>query len=276
MPDPAIFAVIGVVALIGLVYELLLADGASDPAGAEQESDDAGRAGDAETPTEQDAAARSTADGPTTPTRSSRALSVATAVFLPALGLGLFLLGLAVWLEPSVVPADLDGFLEAAARDQGPYVLLGLLVGGVAFLTVTAGSRPDAQSAVGDIDPPEPVARRAVPSPGATEKSLLDTLTSRDPEEVATAREATRDHLRTVAVESLVTYQGVSRREAATRVEAGTWTDRDDVAAFLGGDAAPDVGRWTALLDWLRAESTFQQRVRRSVAEIDALRGGSS
>lgn len=88
-----------------------------------------------------------------------------------------------------------------------------------------------------------------------------------------TRRSTTRRHVRIAAVETLRS-EGYAESEATAQLEDGSWTDDPRAAAFLGASNAT-VPLRTRISDWARGE-TFDKRVERTVAELQARNGGRS
>lgn len=85
------------------------------------------------------------------------------------------------------------------------------------------------------------------------------------------SQEDVRERLRTAAVAVIRRRQDCSAEEARRLVAAGEWTDDEFAAAFLGEDRA---SRPRIPLDaWLRIESPFTYRARRTARAIMDLAG---
>lgn len=82
-------------------------------------------------------------------------------------------------------------------------------------------------------------------------------------------REELSDRLRAAAIRTLVRETGCTRAEARRRVEAGTWTEDHEAAAFLVED--PDGGRQSAadvVGAVVRLELPLQRRARRAAEAV--------
>ncbi|SFC51298.1 hypothetical protein SAMN05444422_109166 [Halobiforma haloterrestris] len=73
-----------------------------------------------------------------------------------------------------------------------------------------------------------------------------------------------RETLRTVE-----TAKGRSDEVAAERIRAGDWTDDRIAAAFLGDASAGRLSIWHRLRMWLFPGQTFEQRLERTLAELE-------
>ncbi|MFW6376714.1 MAG: DUF7269 family protein, partial [archaeon] len=81
--------------------------------------------------------------------------------------------------------------------------------------------------------------------------------------------------LRSVAIETIRQRMNCSEDEAADLLEAGTWTDDPNAAAFFGADEAPQT---RSLLDTLRGigqvETRFQRDFRHAAYALCRLAEG--
>lgn len=191
------------------------------------------------------------------------------------IGVALLVAGLAVWIRPDLVPAELATQIEQFGdAPETPFLLLGGIVGAVALLLVTFGSRPATKQAIGDVDSPEPITQSAaVASTGEHLDGLLDRLTDEDDWRRIEGQAEMNTYLQEVITESLITHRGWTQEQARRSVEEGTWTPRPEVAAVIGGSDAPDMPLWWRLRDWLSADSTYERRVRRTVVELERVTG---
>lgn len=91
-----------------------------------------------------------------------------------------------------------------------------------------------------DAEPPVPETSVALPVPGSKFDEQLADLDSKvlhdqDYQQWILEREAVRERLRSLAVDTLVAQYGVSEDEAETAIDDGTWTeDRHAMAFFMG------------------------------------------
>jgi hypothetical protein len=86
------------------------------------------------------------------------------------------------------------------------------------------------------------------------------------------AHDDARKTLQRLATDVLVHAEGRSREEAAERVRRGEWTDDPVAAAYLAASERAPL-RWR-LRAWFRPRRTATQRVRRTVAAIEARMNG--
>lgn len=213
-------------------------------------------------------------DSPVTTDSGGWATRIVSA--LPAgVGVALLSAGIAVWLRPALVPPIVATAVEeVGSAPEIPFLVLGGVIGAMTLLIVTFGSRADARATIGDIDAPESIDRPSTTLPGEEIDAVVDELGNADAGSSDDERKPTTEHLRSLVIESLATHMGCTRSEARRRVERGEWTDRTDVAAFLGGPEAPDMPMWDAALDWVSADPAYQRRVRRTIAELDQVTTG--
>jgi len=85
-------------------------------------------------------------------------------------------------------------------------------------------------------------------------------------------RQTVREHLKSVAVETVATRENVTEAAARDRLEEGTWTTDPVAAAFLGPSTARPPIR-EQLRARLRRESAFSYHARRTVGAIAELQG---
>ncbi|WP_224332626.1 DUF7269 family protein [Haloprofundus halobius] len=86
-------------------------------------------------------------------------------------------------------------------------------------------------------------------------------------------REQLRNRLHEAALETLTGYGGLTRDEAAARLDDGTWTD-DPVAAAALQDAPPRPSLASRLRALFRTESSFARSARHVIDELDAIQEG--
>lgn len=84
------------------------------------------------------------------------------------------------------------------------------------------------------------------------------------------ARVRAQRRLRDAVERELVAVEGSSEREAAKRVEQGTWTDDDRAAAFLAEGPPPSLPPLVRLRDWLAGKRTARG-VHAAVRELERL-----
>ncbi|QLC33721.1 hypothetical protein EFA46_005755 [Halarchaeum sp. CBA1220] len=88
----------------------------------------------------------------------------------------------------------------------------------------------------------------------------------------ASARTTARERLRRLAVDTLVTADGLAEADAEVRLEAGAWTDDPHAAAFFAADP-PAPPRRLRLRELLGRASVFDVRFRHALAEIERIAG---
>ncbi|THE65748.1 hypothetical protein D8Y22_06150 [Salinadaptatus halalkaliphilus] len=96
-------------------------------------------------------------------------------------------------------------------------------------------------------------------------EGTIASLQRGDEADTNAVREELRATLRTVE-----TARGRSRQAAADRVRRGAWTDDRVAAVFLGDDAAGTLSIWHRLRRWLFPGRTFDRRLERTLAELEA------
>ncbi len=77
-----------------------------------------------------------------------------------------------------------------------------------------------------------------------------------------------REGLTAVVTAVLTRFEGLTESDAANQVDAGTWTENEYAAAFLGGADAPDPPLRARIRDRLRGEPATQRGVRHTVDAI--------
>lgn len=179
------------------------------------------------------------------------------------------LLALLVAVTSAASPAPLAGAIDALVELAGydwvvPAVLgvLALLVGLAVFVSGRGSTMRQAEM---------PTVERPVPVPAAG-APFDETIGGwRFATRLFGGRTAAdvRERLRSAAIATIAAQEGCSRREARQRVEAGTWTDDDQAAAFLAGGYTP-LGTWLVAL--ANGETGPEYRARRTVAAIVELR----
>lgn len=193
------------------------------------------------------------------------------------IGLAAFGTGVLLWQHPTVIPIPVrTGLQELASAPETPFLILGGAVGGLAFLLVTFGSRPTTQRLLSDVTPPEPVRTPHSERVGTDVDQYFDSLDDVSGSVDTSTRADVVDQLRELTAECLVTYRGEAPERARRLVDRGEWTDNAAVAGFLASDAGPEIPLWTRFRDWISAEATIRRRVRRTLAEIETLRGESA
>ena len=88
-------------------------------------------------------------------------------------------------------------------------------------------------------------------------------------------RRTVREHLRSVAVETIATRQNVTEAAARDRLDEGTWTDDPLAAAFLGSSTSRPPLR-EQLRARLRREPAFSYHARRTVGAIAELQAADA
>lgn len=198
-----------------------------------------------------------------------------TAVLPVGVGIGFLGTGVTVWLRPEIVPSTVTRTVTTIGdKPETPLFVLGGLLGLVTFLIVTFGSRPETQQTIASLEASRTVRQTTAPTSGSILDATVEEAIDTEHSSLGPDQRALKDHLETVAVESLITYRGWSEARAVEAVERGTWTNSAAVAAFLGGDAAPSVPLLVRVLDWLSADSAYERQVRRTIAELETLRSG--
>ncbi len=81
-----------------------------------------------------------------------------------------------------------------------------------------------------------------------------------------------RDLLREQAAAAYADSQGASDDEAVRAVEAGTWTDSREAAAFLGDESGPKASVPSRVRLWLAPERERRRRIDATLDEIERLR----
>lgn len=203
-------------------------------------------------------------DGDTTTADEGRALNWVR------LGVGLlgFLVLAAGFTTADALLADPLSTLSEAVDDQ--YLLL-MAVGGVA-LGLAALAFLSGRDSVETTDPPEVERPTPAPTPGDPFEDNLDSWRHWVPLVARRPREAVRTRLREAAVAGVKHDRDVSDREAAQRVDDGSWTRDSVAAAFLsagGPGFRPSV--WFAAL--LRRETPVGYQARRAMNAIETLHG---
>lgn len=169
-------------------------------------------------------------------------------------------------------PALADRFDVAAAFGNDYLAVVPLGVGATIVVIGTLTSRTI--RGVDQASPPDPERMPTAAAPG----SEFDRLVGggwRTAPAAHRRREELHDRLREAAIRTLVRETGCTRTEARRRVEAGTWTEDHEAAAFLVED--PDSGLQSAadvVGALLRLELPLQRRARRAAEAVVRLHGG--
>lgn len=158
---------------------------------------------------------------------------------------------------------------------------LGFVAGclAVAYLGLTARSRPapetvspesstESRFEMATTAPPEaPTAQRQPVTATYAEDNITEAV-----EFGADALTALRAQLRVSAVAVYADATDLSRDQARTAIERGTWTDDELAAAFLAGPAGPEPSLWLRLRLWLVPARERRRRIERTLTAIEGLR----
>lgn len=178
---------------------------------------------------------------------------------------GAFLLAVFQGLLPEPIRMPLARAAEAAGRSTVAWALA-LLGLGYAIWRVIRGRR-HATPSLESVDRPPEASLLDRPRTGNRFEAIVEDRADRvtDP---AVEGDGIRQGLADVLVD-LETRAG-DRTEAEVRsgIETGEWTDDRVVAAFLGGDAAPDYPLRSRVSGWIRPSRAFERRVERTVDAI--------
>lgn len=181
---------------------------------------------------------------------------------LAAVGLAVFVLGcLAV-----VAPEALEGLSVGSVTDDlgGPWVFVAVF-GAVALVALLLVQTDRAVGGLDEATPPDPEGVYEVPHPGHRFDEFVTGGPSLRERLVGDRHEQASARVREVALATL-TRSGMSRDEARTALDAGTWTDDPVAAAFLATDESPGLG--TRVRAALRGESAFAHGARRAADAI--------
>ncbi|MFC7238118.1 DUF58 domain-containing protein [Saliphagus sp. GCM10025317] len=159
--------------------------------------------------------------------------------------------------------------LVGATNFNAGQSLIGL-IGVVAILVAISGfSRRRTERDLTKTTDPEH--RTTVPVPGRTLSSAIAQFRTDSYGFVSGSRRIV-DGLREAAMAVLTRFDGLSTDEARDRVESGTWTADERVAAFLSPDLdLPETSLRNRVVAALDRETTFRQNVRRTAASIAAI-----
>ncbi|MDS0297367.1 hypothetical protein NDI76_01240 [Halogeometricum sp. S1BR25-6] len=175
---------------------------------------------------------------------------------------------LALVALPNGAPDDAAAALVALAGND--YVLAAG-VASVALLVVVAVLVLRGADGVNRTTPPEPETVQNAAHPGVKFDRAVGGE-SRNRVGRGGEREAVRERVREAAVRSVMYRDGVARERAATRVDAGDWTDDDAAAAFLA-----ENGR-TSLTDRLLGPFSgpgFRRGAERAADEVCRIEGAA-
>lgn len=178
---------------------------------------------------------------------------IASIVGVTCLGLGLL-----VSVSPGRVVVSSDRTLVPA-------------IGIVALLQAVRVVRKRRTAGLDEAATPDPELPVETPPPGGDFESALEQF--HHMRGIFSHRIGIREGLQSAAVTVLTQFGGYSEAEAEAQVEAGTWTDDEYAAAFLGGADVPTPSAPVQLRILLRRGSTFQRRVRRTVDAIASAAG---
>lgn len=177
---------------------------------------------------------------------------------------------LPVWLAGPFLP-----LLLVAEAGKAGIVFLGLVGAAVGLLSLYGKASPGKQPEQGievPVLPRDRRIRRTVEPPGSRLDSLVDRVSgdAEDPSRGVNRivdRRQIRKQLRNTAADVLSDAHGLSREEALTLIEDGTWTDSRRAAGFLGDADAPRPRLSTRIRDWASGDP-FVRRVDATVDEI--------
>ena len=184
--------------------------------------------------------------------------------------LGVVTLSLAVGAVLDPASASRLDVVAAFGNDYLFVVPLG--VGAAVVVAGTLASRT--VRGVDQARPPDPERVPGADPPGSEFDRLVGDGWRTAPAAVR-RREELYDRLRGAALRTLVREAGCSRAEARRRIEAGTWTDDAEAAAFLVGGAhrgQPSAEATVAAL--LNLELPLQRRARRAAEAVARIHGG--
>jgi hypothetical protein len=184
-------------------------------------------------------------------------------LLLGVVGLAAFLLGALVVVSPSTAGlVPVGGVVEALG---GPWVFAAvfavLALVPLVTVMVARGLR-----GIDESTPPDPEDVYGVPAPGAAFDEFVEGRGSVRERLFGDRHARLRERLRETALATLMRTEGMSRSEARTAIEQGTWTDDPVAAAFLSDRQTP--GARARLLAVVRGESSFQHGARRTAAAI--------
>jgi uncharacterized protein (DUF58 family) len=170
-----------------------------------------------------------------------------------ALGLAAFAIGLAVVFGALAI--DLS---------QSMVVVVGLLALAIGARVLFSRSNAGARAAT-----PDPERRTAVPVPGETFAEALDAFRTTN---VGYTVTGSASGLRSAAVAVLTRFDGDTEKEAARRLETGSWTDDPVAAAFLSDSIDPPSRSLRDRIASVTGRRTrFHSGVRHAVAAIAAV-----
>lgn len=174
---------------------------------------------------------------------------------LAVLGIGAVVLGVAAFVEPSLL---------------GSLSLPGLFVGIIGFVALVQGiyfayGRLDGD---GEPDLPEPERRRVATVPGDDFDEQLGRATSGRVAYNTREQTAIRDDLERVAVAVLVRADGVSPETARERLKAGTWTDDAMAAALFSPDVMFELSLTARLRASVASNVAFRRQARTAIDEL--------
>ncbi|UPV76844.1 hypothetical protein M0R89_20465 (plasmid) [Halorussus limi] len=176
-------------------------------------------------------------------------------------GAGVVALGCALALGGGPAGGAVGAMLTALGND---YFVVAAFAG-VGLLVAASVLASGGGGALRQTETPTPERPVTAPVAGDAVDDALASRTALAPVVGDERREALRERLRTVAVETWVRRDECSREEAEERLDAGTWTDDREAAAFLAGNGPGVEARALALA---RAEPWSRRGARRAVAEL--------
>lgn len=169
---------------------------------------------------------------------------------LMAMGIVLLGLGISEILFPGLIPVTIT---ESILYIVGAGILL------YAYLVYDRRKT----SAYTEVDPPSPEFRIPTPTPGQELETVLERFINRSQLQFESK---TIHGLREAAVQTLITFGGVSNSAARTAVSNGTWTENSRAASFLGD--ADEQSLSDRLGTILAAPASFRSSVSQTIFAI--------
>ena len=218
-----------------------------------------------------------------TPSATGLALLTLPAAVLVAVG-AIFAVRPALVLERA---PELEAVLAAVDPETVVLALAVVLVLFAPMLGIAGRLRPSAPSSlVADDSTAEPRApfddrsradRPDVVGAAVDEHIALATAYDSEPRDVReAAREELLESLRSIATTAYANRAGITTVEAATAIEAGTWTDDTRAAAFLAAPSGPSIPLWLWLVDLVRSADPFGRHLEATIDEIERLQSAAT